>query len=264
VFGDDAGDNPNLRIKSGSTLMSEPSVSPDPAKPSLQFDTAEFADAESQSHELSCTACRRPVAESYFEVGGQKMCPSCKDAFVNARSGSGVAAFFRAWLYGALAGIAGCGLYYAVLALSGYEVGLIAIVVGLMVGFAVRNGSRARGGWLYQAMAMIITYGSIVTSYVPQIVSEINKAGGAEPNPALQAVMIVFAWVFSWFAPFLGLPQNLIGCLIIGFGVYEAWKINKRVAVAIVGPFAVSASNATVLQPPEIMVGPPALPASPS
>ena len=238
--------------------MSESNAPPDPTKPSLHFDTAEFASAESRSQELSCAACRRPLAESYFEVGGQKMCPACKDAAIAVRAGSGVAAFFRAWLFGTVAGIAGCGLYYAVLAVSGYQVGLIAIVVGLMVGIAVRNGSRYRGGWLYQAMAMIITYGSIVTSFVPELVTEINKAGGVQAqNPIMQAVVIVFAWLFSWFAPFLGLPQNLIGCAIIGFGVYEAWKINRRIPLAIVGPYAVSADNAVAVEPHDLIEQPP-------
>ena len=245
--------------------MNDPNSPSDPAKPSLHFDTAEFASAESLSQELSCTACRRPLAESYyyFEVGGQKMCPACKDAAIAIRTGSGAAAFFRAWLYGAVAGIAGCGLYYAVLALTGFQVGLIAIVVGLMVGIAVRKGSRYRGGWLYQAMAMIITYGSIVTSFVPDIVSELNKAGGAQPeNPIMQVVVIVFAWIFSWFAPFLGLPQNLIGCLIIGIGVYEAWKLNQRVPLVIVGPYAVSASDAVEIQPQDLIEPPPPPPVS--
>jgi hypothetical protein len=243
--------------------VSDSNISPDPAKPSMHFDTAEFASADSLKQELSCTACRRPLieTEAYFEVGGQKMCPACKDAAIAVRTGSGAAAFFRAWLYGAIAGIAGCGLYYAVLALTGYQVGLIAIVVGLMVGIAVRNGSRYRGGWVYQGMAMIITYGSIVTSFVPEIVSELNKAQGEQlQNPVLQVIAIVFAWVFSWFAPFLGLPQNLIGCLIIGFGVYEAWKLNQRVPLVIVGPYAVSASNAVEMQPHDAIEQPPPLP----
>ena len=110
---------------------------------------------------------------------------------------------------------------------------------------------------------MIITYGSIVTSFVPEIVSELNKAGGAQPqNPIMQVVVIVFAWIFSWFAPFLGLPQNLIGCFIIGIGVYEAWKLNQRVPLLIVGPYAVSASNAVEIQPQDLIEQPPPPPVS--
>jgi predicted lipid-binding transport protein (Tim44 family) len=37
--------------------------------------------------------------------------------------------------------------------------------------------------------------------------------------------------------PFLGGFQNIIGILIIGFAVYEAWKINRRVPIRIEGPF---------------------------
>ena len=48
---------------------------------------------------------------------------------------------------------------------TGYEIGLVAIVVGLLVGGAVRKGSGARGGWFYQLMAVALTYAAISGSY---------------------------------------------------------------------------------------------------
>src|SRR2546422_2854982 len=52
----------------------------------------------------------------------------------------------------------GAGLYFGIEAATGYELGLVAVVVGLMVGGAVRKGSNGRGGWRYQALAMFLTY----------------------------------------------------------------------------------------------------------
>jgi hypothetical protein len=39
--------------------------------------------------------------------------------------------------------------------------------------------------------------------------------------------------------PFLGGTQNLIGVLIIGIGLYEAWKVNRAGKFEVAGPFAV-------------------------
>jgi hypothetical protein len=39
--------------------------------------------------------------------------------------------------------------------------------------------------------------------------------------------------------PVLGGTQNLIGLLIIGIGLYEAWKVNRAGKFEVSGPFAV-------------------------
>ena len=69
-------------------------------------------------------------------------------------------------------GLAGTIVYWAILAATGYEFGLIAIVVGFAVGKAVHWGSRGRGGWAYQTLAIGLTYLAIVSAYVPMIVTE--------------------------------------------------------------------------------------------
>ena len=41
--------------------------------------------------------------------------------------------------------------------------------------------------------------------------------------------------------PFLGGFDNIIGILIIGFALYEAWRLNQPSRVPIAGPFEVGA-----------------------
>ena len=104
--------------------------------------------------------------------------------------GSGSVRFARALLFGSFAALAGTSLYFLVLKLTGYEVGLIAILVGYMVGAAVRRGTRHRGGLVYQLLAVFLTYTAIVASYIPMIFAELvnqNKAqpaAGAAADPA--------------------------------------------------------------------------------
>ena len=172
-------------------------------------------------------------------------------------------------------------MYYGVLALTGYEVGLIAIVVGFMVGTAVRKGSQGRGGWKYQALAMFLTYTSIVSSYVPLLIQEFAKesslttidgsdttvvesvgdsagAPAATPAPAtadsltfipdsdppglvdfVLAIGLMLGLLYA--LPFLAGLENILGLAIIGFGVYQAWKLNQRAELKVTGPFKVNA-----------------------
>jgi hypothetical protein len=216
----------------------------------MQFETAQFASPESLAGELSCGLCHVPLSTAYFEVNGQKVCPTCRDAIESSQTQSSpVLAFFKAGIYGLLAGIAGCLLYYVVLAVTNMEIGLIAIVVGLMVGVAVRKGSGNRGGWVYQIMAMLITYGSIVTAFVPIFIKQFTAENEDARNLPI-AVVAIIAWIFSWFAPFLSLPGNIIGVIIIGIGVYEAWQINRRHKLEISGPFALTSAVAPSGQAP--------------
>src|SRR5439155_26102796 len=78
---------------------------------------------------------------------------------------------------GLLAAIGGSVLYYAVAAITGYELAIVAIAVGFMVGKAVRRGSGNRGGRAYQVLAIVLTYFAIVSTYIPLAVKEFGSKG---------------------------------------------------------------------------------------
>jgi predicted transporter len=40
--------------------------------------------------------------------------------------------------------------------------------------------------------------------------------------------------------PFLGGLQGLLGIFIIGIGIYEAWKFNRRRVLDVSGPYALN------------------------
>jgi len=187
-------------------------------------------------------------------------------------------------VFGTLAGLGGTIIWYGVRRLTGYEVGLIAVVVGLMVGGAVRAGSRGRGGVFYQLLAVFITYSAIVANYVPDVFEMIFKEYGEaaavasatqpttqsaaaatapadgvesagtssdekEPAGAGRAIVALillslFAFAFAFVMPVLAGFSNIIGLLIIGFALWEAWKINKRVVVNFTGPYALAGGDA--------------------
>ena len=237
--------------------MTDPSVTP-----AVQFTKAEYADPGAAT--ATCALCQHAVGDRYFEVNGQTTCEACAEQVRQAHGvRPGVGGFARAVIAGIAAGAAGALLYYGVLALTGYEFGLIAVVVGYMVGRAVHWGSSGRGGALYQTTAVALTYLAIVTCYVPFIIEGLSKAPqqeaaaataaepattaapGEEPPPSGRDIVLFFG-IFAAIvlaSPFLGGFSNVIGWLIIGFALFEAWKINRRVDVAITGPYDVAKAS---------------------
>jgi hypothetical protein len=239
----------------------------------LQFDRAEYVEAVVAQ---TCGNCQGALTEAYFEVDGHVICPNCADKLRSDLNGrSRAMGVVRAVGAGFGAAILGALLYYAVEAITGYELGLIAIVVGFGVGSAVRWGCNGRGGWAYQTLAMALTYLAIVSTYVPPVIKAINDrsetapaaagttatpdakteapapttesqdAGRTPPSAASALVaLVVFAAVMCAL-PFLAGAQNIMGIVIIGIGLYEAWKINKRRIVSVTGPHAIGTQVAT-------------------
>jgi ribosomal protein S27E len=178
--------------------------------------------------ETSCAACQRKISDVYYEAARRIFCPACRDAVLAAQSGgSGATRLARAIVFGLGAAAVSAVVWYGITELTGYQLGIVAIAVGFAVGFAVRAGSDQRGGPAYQAIAVVFTYLAIAASYVPLLLAE------AEP------VGIVLAIAVALTIPVLQATEGtgIIGLLIVGFALYEAWRLNKRQTITWSGPF---------------------------
>ncbi len=250
----------------------------------LSFDRAEYSDTAATTDGVRCAQCSTPLNDNYFTVGRLVVCQTCSALIAAAlRGGSPAKRTIVALVAGIAASLVGAGIYYAVAAITGYELGLIAIVVGLLVGAAVRWGCERRGGWFYQTMAILLTYFSIALSdsiFAVQYImkhesntaankraAELEGKTTSKPD-ALHAdgegdseeadtdhepatlrgthgivrVVIAFGMTFFWM---LALPVIVgmgspISFLILAIALWEAWKLNKRLMIAIAGPFAIS------------------------
>lgn len=117
-----------------------------------------------------CSACGEAIAGVFFRVSGQVVCTGCRERWIAEReAGTPAGRFGRALALGAGAAVLSAVAWYWIARLTDREFGLIAILVGLLVGGAVKLGSRKRGGWGYQGLAMFLTYTAIVSSYIPAI-----------------------------------------------------------------------------------------------
>lgn len=229
---------------------------------------------------VQCGFCGREAQGVYYQVADTVACTRCKNERAAGPAGSRIGRFSRAIVFGLVAGTAGAAIWYGVRRLTGYEIGLIAIAVGFLVGAAVRAGSGGRGGRRYQVLAVALTYFSICLNYAPDVVSglldraEQGETGEAAsegegpasvpaPSPAAPAadvdgeearpggiaagvaplvLFVMLVLVISLAAPFLGGFQNAIGLLIIGFGLWQAWKMNEASPLEISGPFRIGAA----------------------
>jgi hypothetical protein len=141
----------------------------------LQFDRMEFEKTGNMAPP-SCSRCAQVFTDDYYETGGKMICGACKSRIeTQVSGGSGMARFVKAIALGVPAAAIGAGIYYGISALTGYEFGLVAIVIGLLVGGAVRIGSNGRGGWLYQTMAVALTYCAIASTYIPYIIEGLKS-----------------------------------------------------------------------------------------
>ena len=52
--------------------------------------------------------------------------------------------------------------------------------------------------------------------------------------------LAAFLLVIAIAAPFLGGFENIIGIIIIGIGLYEAWKFNQKRVLSVTGPHVIA------------------------
>jgi hypothetical protein len=173
--------------------MSEPIASPTtgdvpPAEEGemLQFDRAEFATPAAEGP--TCLACHQPIMDEYYEINQRVLCPQCRlGVKASFRGGSRPARFLKATAFGSVAAAVGAVLYYGFVRITHWNLGLISIVLGIMVGTAVRKGTGNRGGRLYQLLAVFLTYSSIVAMNVPLLIEAIIKHSDDKPAARVAA-----------------------------------------------------------------------------
>ena len=214
--------------------MSEPTAGAAPAAP-LQFDTVEPAAAGATPLAASCTVCKQPITGVYHQANGQVVCSGCRARVEAQMAQSG--SYARALALGAGGGIAGAAVWYGVAALTGYEIGIIAILMGWLVGRGVNMGSGGRGGRGYQVLALGLTYLSICAAYAPFLAAGVEGVEGG-----VGAVALV---IMSLVAPVVGGIESPLFLIIAGVGFYEAWRQNQRVVIEFTGPHRVSPAPET-------------------
>ena len=249
-------------------------ATPDPT-PRLQFDTAikpkQIGLDTAERLKVTCAACDRPIGDAYFDVNGTTVCETCHGEIARqAETPRGAGILFRAIAFGVVAAVVGAALYYAVIAITNFEIGIVAIAIGYMVGFSVRKGAGG-GGRRFQVIALVLTYWAVGLAYMPLAFKGIanaqhdrqaaGKAGtaiqasertdskGAPPAVGLGIGLALLAG-FSFALPVLAvigsLPGGIISAAIIVFGMQQAWRMTAAPRLVITGPYRIAAASPVV------------------
>jgi hypothetical protein len=237
--------------------------------PTLQFDRAisEPRDVP-PSPIVVCTACKLTISTQYYDVNGRSLCGTCRAAAAAAAlTPKGIVPFLKAAAFGAGAGIVGAAIYYAVIAIAHLEIGIVAVLIGYMVGYSVRRGVGGRGGRRFQVLAAVLTYMAVALAYSPVAIQEARREakpaaqtaavatqGAERPAPATRSkprfvfgVIVLSGLMLA--LPVLvvigSMPSGLISAVIIFIGMRQAWKMTAAPIMRVAGPYRVGAPQAT-------------------
>ena len=257
-------------------------MSPDDAPDSrnepedLQFDRVETTDPSGDPAALptvTCAVCGRSVGASYYTANDKPICASCRDVVTStAATPRSPGALLLAGLFGLGAAVAGAAIYYAVIAIANLEIGIVAILIGYMVGWAVRKGAGGRGGRRFQILAVVLTYWAVGLAYAPLafkgvagetrpsaetvVGDSIVQTGPVQTGPVGRNVsgadvvkmvgpLLLLVFALPVVAIFRSLPFGLISALIIFIGMRQAWQLTAAPGLAISGPYNVGTGPAS-------------------
>jgi hypothetical protein len=251
----------------------------------LQFDRAVPAAEGSQdfaSDAIVCSSCGTSIRTWYYEIMAVPHCASCKQKV--ERSSGAVREWrltFKAVAFGLGAAIVGAIIYYAVIAITEFEIGIIALLIGWMVGIAIRKGADGRGGKRLQVAGAGLVYLAVGMAYLPIAIKGAMESGPgagqaaladsiativAQPDAAVSSdsitvtpsadetaaggnpvlgvlVLLGFALALPVLAILGTLPSGLISALIIGIGMRQAWTMTQASTVKVNGPYRVGSGR---------------------
>jgi hypothetical protein len=164
-------------------------------------------------------------------------------------------------IYGVGAALAGC-ILYAIPLVKGFQIGIVALAVGWMVGKAIRHASYGTGGRAQQILAVALTYFAISMSFLPAAylirathAVEARSAAKSESAPPVVHDQVTTTketispgkaisglLVFMVISPFLELKSSPVGGLISLFilfiGLQRAWALTARHEIIVSGPYS--------------------------
>jgi hypothetical protein len=235
----------------------------------LQFDSVVRGSGEANVAKPSaaCAACHRQIDDEYYDVNGVTACAACRVAVLSlAETPTGLGPLIKAGVFGLGAAIVGAIIYYALIALANIEIGIVAILIGYMVGLAIKKATGNRGGRRFQILAVVLVYLSIAMAYTPVVfkgaaearAKQKQAAGNATPgqtadvsprddagNVGSGTVALAFVMLFGLIAAlpvmvvFGSMPSGLISGVIIFFGMQRAWAMTGAPSIKVSGPYRV-------------------------
>jgi Zn-dependent protease len=187
----------------------------------LRFDRALFA---GDARGTPCSNCKGRLGDAYWKWQQYVVCERCGAGIARQLAVTHSAARFgEAALVGSGAALA-CGLAYAAfVAMTKTQLALATIGIAYVVAGAVRKVSGGVGDRRFRLLAVLLTYVASTMGYAPMI--------GHAPGAGFLVVMLM--------APFLDLGRSPFGLVIVGFGLWEAWRRTGGPSPVVDGPYRI-------------------------
>lgn len=142
-----------------------------------------------------------------------------------------------ALLYGLVAGAVGAAIWFAIVVVTNYEVGIVAVLIGWLVGRAVVFGSGQKRGMKLQLLSVLIALAAmvgaeyfIVREFVVQYVTENAGAAQAAQIPLFLPLDIAVDFI-------VGVVQDdPLTLLFWGIALYAAFRVPRPEPVAAPTP----------------------------
>jgi hypothetical protein len=208
----------------------------------MNFEKAEY---QSTTNIGPCANCNKSLDSTYYQANGMNVCEDCANILRVASGAPGKTHLAKGAVYAVGAAFVCSAVYAAIIVITNFELGLIAIAVGWIVGRAARIGAAGLGSRPLQIIAVAATYMAISGSLFFQVVYELNKEGKAINGIAGYVVM----FFLSMGKPLFELSEGfggIIGLVILFFGLQQAWQNTRALAVDVAGPYNVN-GNETLL-----------------
>ena len=225
---------------------------------------------------IPCASCGTVMLDEYYSIGDKPVCAGCRTSFEKVRASSRTTkAFGKAFAFGLGAALAGAVVYYAVIALFELEIGIVAILIGWMVGQAMLKALRGSGSRRYQVLAAVLTYFAVGVAYLPLAFNSKNQESAAtQQDPTAVApqqgqpatspsaatatspdstsgsdssggslilgigALVAFAFALPAMMAFSS-GGGVLSALIIAIGMHQAWRMTGTSGLTVAGPFRV-------------------------
>lgn len=217
-----------------------------------------------------CAECRGPIVDTYFEADKGVICAACQSRLTAGAAHANQGHLWRAVVLGVTAAMGSAAVYFALLATIGREMTVLLLILGFVVGKAVRVGSGGRGGRRFQWLAVALTYLAVAATYVPFVMKGYSRQSMAVAEtfamptpdarylgvastsltatttaPSLGSAALGFSGLLllALAAPFLEGVNNVFALLFTLGAMAQAWRMNRSTARVITGPYRVRATG---------------------
>lgn len=197
----------------------------------LQFEKADYGGTATP-----CAMCNRGIEGQYWQANGHPVCQACASQLSATQNTPGRNRLIQGAIFALGAAAAASIAYAAILIVTGYDLALVSIAVGWLVGKAARQGTGGIGGRPVQIVAVVATYIAICGSLFFQILYSFFKEG----NVVTSLAGYVSLFLFALGKPVLEMREGfggILGLLILFFGLMQAWQQTGAARLDLSGPY---------------------------